>query len=190
MGVGQKYYDLLSMLKQQTPMIHDIKIKIETDQLHESLVSKGLTVHENNHSIKINFDSDDNNIVTKILVYPNTVQIDIGCIYKPLVYDSKTIWYLHEHLSKISYHLSLISGVILPSVEQWIVTHQHMNKDGLSFNGQAFHFTVEEVNTGLIRFYSKKMPDGTQIPRLEQIQTPQNSIEDEMKRAMFLGASK
>jgi len=159
---------------------------ITNSELHTALLDKGLTKDYHNHSIKINFDSTDSNVTTKILVYPNTIQIDLGCTYKPLIYDPKSIWYLHEHLAKISYHLTGLSGVLLPTVDTWIITHWHFNKDGTeSFNGQNFHHTIDDVNTGLIRFYSKTMEDGTIIPRLEQIQTPHNSLEEEMKRAMF-----
>jgi len=185
MGVGDKFNDLLLLLGQEEPKIHDIKVKVENNELHHILVSQGATVDDHNHSIKINFDSNDNNVTTKILVYPKTIQIDIGCTYKPLVYDVKTFFYLHEHLSKISYHLFTLSGVSLPPADEWIFTHYHMNKDGsVAWNGQSFHFTVEEVGSGMIRFYSKKMQDGTVIPRLEQIQTPQNSLDQEMKKAM------
>jgi len=181
-----KFIDILNMLKDQPPKIHAIKIKVLNSDLHRLLLQKGATKNEHNHSIKVNFDSNDNNVSTKILVYPEIIQIDIGCTYKPLVYDPKTIWYLNELLSKTSYYLSLLSGVVLPSVSDWIITHWHFNKDGsTAYNGQSFHFTVEEASTGLLRFYSKNMKDGTTIPRLEQIQTPHNSLEQEMKRAMF-----
>ena len=86
--------------------------------------------------------------------------------------------------------LTGLSGVILPTVNNWIITHWHFGKDGTTaYNGQNFHYTIEDVNTGLIRFYSKLMKSGERIPRLEQIQTPQNSLADEMKRAMFSGLS-
>jgi len=189
MGVGvDSLINLLSKIKEQPLKIHDIKVKISNNELHDALVCKGSSVNEKNHSIKINFESFDNNVTTKILVYPNTVQIDIGCTYKPLIYDISTVWFLHEHLSKISYHLSWLSGVFLPSVDSWIITHWHFGKDGAeAFNGQNFHYTINDVNTGLIRFYSKSYPDGTAKPRLEQIQTPHTTLRDEMKKAMFEG---
>jgi hypothetical protein len=76
-------------------------------------------------------------------------------------------------------------------VQKWICTHYHFGKDGLkSLSGQSFHFAFEEVSCGMIRFYSKRMPDGTVIPRLEQIQTPHRNIGDEMKNAMLASDSK
>jgi len=182
----EEFVKLLSTLKDQPAKIHDIKIRIDNSELHEMLLQKGCHKDRHNHSIKVNFETIDNNITTKVLIYPKTIQVDIGCTYKPLIYDIKTIWYLHEHLSKISYHLTGLSGVILPTVDNWIITHYHFNKDGSeAYNGQNFHYTVEDVNTGFIRFYSKLMKNGKSIPRLEKIQTPQTPLKDEMKRAMF-----
>jgi len=188
MRVQEEYFvELISKLKEQPPRIHDIKIRIDNSELHTRLLQKGFSKNKHNHSIKINFEGIDNNVTTKILVYPNTIQVDIGCTYMPLIYNIDTVWYLHEHLSKVSYHLTGLSGVILPTVNNWIITHWHFNKDGTTaYNGQNFHYTIEDVNTGLIRFYSKLMKNGERIPRLEEIQTPQNTLDDEMKRAMFL----
>ena len=186
----EEFVRLLATLKDQPAKIHDIKIRIDNSELHNRLIQRGFSKDKHNHSIKINFEGIDNNVTTKILVYPNTIHVDIGCTYKPLVYNVETVWYLHEHMSKVSYHLTGLSGVVLPTVNNWIITHWHFGKDGItSCNGQNFHYTIEDVNTGLIRFYSKLMKNGERILRLEQIQTPQNSLDDEMKRAMFSGLS-
>ena len=184
----QEFVNLLSTLKEQPPKIHDIKVRIDNTELHEILLQKGYSKDRHNHSIKVNFEVFDNNIITKVLIYPKTIQVDIGCTYKPLIFNDKTTWFLHEHLSKLSFFLSGLSGVILPAVNDWVITHYHFGKDGTeAYNGQNFQYTIEDVNTGLIRFYSKLMKNGERILRLEHIQTPHNSIEEEMKRAMFAG---
>ena len=180
-GVAQRFYDLLEDLRVQQPMIHDIKIKVHSKDLHSSLKQKGCTINADNHSIKVNFN-EDSNITTKVLVYPETIQIDLGCTYKPLVYDSNTVFFLHEHLSKLSYHLTQYSGVVLPPVREWTITHYHFGKDGsMALNGQNFNFEVGDVATGLLRFYSKKMPGGERISRLEQAQSPQTTIQEKME---------
>ena len=182
----EEFVKLLESLKDQPAKIHDIKIRIDNPELHSALLQKRYSKDPHNHSIKDNFETIDNNITTKLLIYPKTIQVDLGCTYRPLIFDIKTIWYLHEHLSKVSYHLAGLSDVILPPVNDWIITHWHFGKDGLeAYNGQNFQYTIEDVNTGLIRFYSKLMKDGKRYPRLEQIQTPQNTLEEEMNRAMF-----
>ena len=186
MGVGEQFYEILLTLQYVQPMIHDIKVKVESNDLHTNLLQNGCSSNPSNNSIKVNVPYTDNNITTKIFVYPKTVQIDIGCTYRPIVYDPSGMLLLHEHLSKISCYLSEISGTLLPPAQKWIITQYHMNKDGKEeLSGSMFNFTVEEVVSGMLRFYSKKMPDGKTIPRLEQIVTPRTSVADEMKKAMF-----
>ena len=184
-GVGEKFLDLIESLKNADPTIHDIKIKFQSN-LHENLVKKGAATDKTNKSILVSAPVFDNNVNAKILVFPNTTQIDIGCTYKPLVYDVAGILKLHEILSQISYHLIGFSDCILPSVHEWIVTHYHFAKDGSWCSGQTFHMTFEEVTSGLIRFYSKQMPDGTKIPRLEQIRTPNRSLKEELQEVLAM----
>lgn len=183
-GVHQKFLNILESLRLQHPTIHDIKIKFKSD-LHEHLIKQGASSILSNDSIKVGFTSSDNNIHVKILVYPETTQIDVGCTYKPIVYDFKGVFYLHEILSKISHHLSGVANYsTIPPVHAWIITHYHFAKDGPEINGQTFHLTFEEVAGGLIRFYSKKMPDGTIIPRAEQIMTVQQSIGQKLQEVL------
>lgn len=184
-GVGQKFLDLLESLKLQHPTIHDIKIKFKSD-LHEYLIKKGCSSNPSNDSIKPGFTTVDNNITVKILVYPETTQIDIGCTYKPIVHDFKGIFYLHEILSKISHHLSGIADCsTIPLVHDWVITHYHFAKDGPSeLSSQLFHMTFEEVAGGLIRFYSKEMPDGSVIPRVEQIRTIPQTLGQKLQEVL------
>jgi len=184
-GDAPDLIDILKSLKDQPAKIHDIKLKINAS-IHEELKKTGCTPNKKNNSILIkNLPVNDNNIVLKALVYPKTIQIDVACSYKPLVYDGKTLLYLHEILAQVSIHLFHFSGCELPPVYDWIITHYHLNKDGnYAINGQNFHFTVGEVSTGLIRYYSKLMQDGTKIPRVEQIVTPSISLFEEMKKVI------
>lgn len=187
--VGGDFSRLLETLKLKEPMIHDIRIKVNDSTLYKKLSDAGTTKNPKNGSHTVNVPQFDNNITTKVSVYPNTILVFLGCTYKPLVYDSSTMWHLHEHLSKISYHLTSL-GAVLPPVNNWIFTQYHFNKDGSeSLSGQTFHYTVDEVSTGMIRFYSKHMPNGVQIPRLEQIRTPNRTIAEEMKEVMLTSDS-
>lgn len=49
--------------------------------------------------------------------------------------------------------------------------------------------TWEEVEDGLRRFYSKYMPDGRIIPRLEQIRTPKRTVNEEVEFMAKMGAN-
>jgi len=179
MRVGEDYERILRNVAGQQKMIHDIKVKFESDSLHKGLQKVNYTPDTSNQRISVVFPSPDNNLVTKISVYPKTIQIDIGCTFKPIVFDHSGLFYLLEHLAKVSNHLSLSTGVTLPPVHKWKITHQHLNKDGtVELSGQSFHITIEEFAGGLIRLYSKDMPDGSTIPRAEMIQTPKKPLGD------------
>jgi hypothetical protein len=183
-GVGQEFYDILESLKLENPAIHDIKIQFESD-LHKCLVTMGLSVNPSNHLIKVEYPILDNNVNIKILVYPDTTQIDIGCTYKPIVYNFQGILYLTEILSKISGYLSRYAKCMtIPPVYSWIMTHYHFGKDGREINGQTFHVTVEDAASGLIRFYSKRMPGGAIIPRIEQIKTLKQTLEQKLQEVL------
>jgi len=183
-GVGQKFINILEDLSLQEPMIHDIKVKVETPTLHTALLSKGCSIDPTNNLIKINFDTDPN-ITTKILVYPKTTQIDLGCTYQPLVYNVNSLLYLHEHLSKVSSHLTQLSKEVLPQVSNWVITHYHFNKDGsIPVSGQSFNVEFEEMSAGLIRLYSKKFPD-KRVARLEQIQSPKIPLKEMMQEVIL-----
>lgn len=172
-GGGSQLIDILESLEDQPAKIHDIKLKLNSE-IHQALVEKGCTPHPRNNCIQIrHIPITDNNIVIKALVYPKTIQIDVACSYKPIVYDVGSLLYLTEILKEASMYLTTLSGIILAPVKDWVITHYHLNKDGsYEINGQDFHFTMEQISNGLIRYYSKLMPDGTKIVRLEQIQTP------------------
>jgi hypothetical protein len=179
------FIKILESTAKQPVMIHDVKIKIDVD-IHSELVAAGRTVNFNNQGIQIKqIPITDNNIVLKASVYPHTVQLDVACTYKPIIYDVESLLYFSEILAKASMFLTSITLVTLPPVNEWIITHYHLNKDGsFEINGKSFHFTISDVTSGMIRFYSKKMGDGRVIPRIEQIQTPKISITEVMKKVV------
>jgi len=77
--------------------------------------------------------------------------------------------------------LEQLSGVKLPKITEWIVTHYHFNKDGsVEINGVSVHYSFADIQTGLIRLYSKQMPDGKKILRLEQVKSPNKPLHELM----------
>lgn len=176
--VGNNFYTMLKSLKHEQLCFHDIKVKCHT-KIHELLLKRGCTPHKSNKGISIGFPGSDNNIIVKIIAYPNTVVVDIGCTYKPLVYSSGSIVDLIELLSNVSKHLeSLVNYQMeLPAVRDWVVTMFHLNKDGTEeYTGEAFSHTIEEVNAGSIRFYVKEFPDKKSRLRVEKIVEPHKRL--------------
>lgn len=186
-GDMPEFEHLLASLRDQPPMIHDIHLKFKSD-LHSKLVSLGLSVNPANHAIEnVKYASLDNNTNTKILIYPKTTQIIIGCTHKPIIYDASGVLSLLSHLAQVQLHLSQLTKheARIPEVKTWIVTRYDFNKDGLMLVGaQPFWYEFGDVATGLIRFYSKKMPKGQTTARLEQIRTPHRTIQQELEELL------
>lgn len=182
--MGVEALEMLQKLREQPPKVHDLKIKFDSD-LHIHLVSKGASVNPQNHSIKVGVPSFDQNITMKLLVYPKTVQLDIGCTFKPFLYDLSGIFELNALLGRICAHIDYLTDgqARYPAITKWIITHYHFGKDGSEqYNGQLFHKTYEEFSSGLVRIYSKVMPGGERILRAEQIVTPHVTLNQEIDR--------
>lgn len=174
--------DLLQNLEHQPAKIHDIKIKFESD-LHANLVKKGCSVNTSNNCIVVSYHYPNNNITTKIQVYPQTTVVDIGCTYKPIIYDSSGLFFLLQHLAELRAYLLHLSNLkaTIPNVHMWIFTHYHFGKDGTQeLNGQSFHITVENFANGLLRYYSKVL-NGQKVARLEQVRTPNRTLAQELE---------
>ena len=182
--MGGTMLAMLQSLKDQNASIHDIKIKIDVD-LQSSLKDLGYEKNPNNKGIILQFPKLEKNLILKGIVYPHCVQIDIGCSFRPFVYDLAGILNLAALLGQIRLYLRIISNhksEITP-ISSWILTHFHFGKDGtLEWSGKSFNITFEEAFHGMVRFYSKKYPNGETRPRFEQIITPKISLEQELNR--------
>ena len=80
---GDPMIRILKRLKGKSPAIHDIKITARSD-FHAFLSHQ--TMNKRNHSIKLIFKLDYN-IQATVLVYPDKLQIDLGCTLEPIIYD-------------------------------------------------------------------------------------------------------
>lgn len=188
--MGGEAIKLLQNLRAQPPTVHDLKLKFSSD-FHSHLIKNGASAHPKNGSIKLSIPYFDKNVKIKLLVYPETVQIDIGCTYKPIIYDVSGVLELSSLLGRISQHIDyMANGAVYPSTNQWIITHYHFGKDGTEeYNGQLFHHTIEELGCGLIRLYSKQMPSGKTTLRVEQVTRLDNMLNKECETMIQSGLS-
>ncbi|MGY5148643.1 MAG: hypothetical protein ACW9W3_01100 [Candidatus Nitrosopumilus sp. bin_68KS] len=177
---------LLEDVKSQPAAIHDLKFTFETN-LHEQLKKMGYAEDSTNKGIKIDFPSFDSNIVVKGFVYRTKIQLDLGCSYKPFVYDLSGTLNLCSILGQIQLYLRLIShhDTRIPSISSWIITHYHFAKDGSqTYSGKSFHITFDDAFHGMSRFYSKRYPDGKTLSRFENIITPKIRLEQEITKML------
>ena len=181
-----KIQSILEDCRDQPPMIHDIRFKIESN-LHEKLVKMGLTPNKNNHSITLNnIPTPDSSLNFKILSYPKHIQLVVGCSLYPIIYNSAGIPNLIFNLGQYISNLKLFvkDTFSIQPIARWIVTHTHLNKDGsLELSGQSFHYCFEDYTGALYRIYSKSFPDGTRA-RVEKIETEKISIEEMAKEVI------
>jgi len=186
MGVKSDLFRILERIENQPAKIHDIKIKFTSETIHKGLEKMGYEGLASNRGIKIEFcPKNEKRFLIKAQVYPKTVQIDVACTNNPIIFDVPSLFFLHEILSDFSNHLYEISGEFAPRVKEWEITHFHLNKDGdFEVNGPRFHMTIGDASEGLVRYYSKVMPDGKILPRIEKVQTPKTTLEQAMIKSI------
>jgi len=182
---GEAMYDILLHVRQQPPAIHDIKLQFPSD-LHGIYSKKPFCkMNPKNKCIIEKIPGLSPNIFAKLLIYPSMIQVDIACTNSPLIYDVNGALKLVCFLGRLYQYLWFLGDfqAEIPEIWDWVVTQYHFGKDGTEeLNGKMFHRTIEEFSTGLVRFYSKRMPDGKTIARFEVTQNPKNSLDKEIDK--------
>lgn len=186
MVVGTNMDKILRNVRIQPPAIHDIKLKFPSIQLHPYLSKIGnYKVNPQNKGIFLPQNKIERHIVADIAIYPKTTVIDIGCTYKPIVYDItgalKLVGILQEIYSSLIFDTN---GEVedIPHPLNWIVTNYHFNRDSMEeYSGPAFTRSFEDFAGGVIRYYCKEFPNGERKIRQEKIRSPKCSVEEEIK---------
>jgi len=177
---------ILRDCKDQPPMIHDIRFKIESN-LHEKLLDKGLTPNKNNNSILLNnIITPDSSLNFKLLVYPKHIQLIVGCSLNPIINDIAGIQNLVFNLGQYITMLKLFVNdtFSIQPISKWIHTHSHLNKDGsFELSGESFHCSFEDYTGALYRIYSKVFPDGRRA-RVEKVNTKKATLEQMAKEVI------
>lgn len=182
---GDDMLDILLHVREQPAAIHDIKLQFPSD-LHK-IYSKmpSCEMDPINKCIIETIPGLAQNIFAKLLIYPKMIQVDIACTNSPLIYDVNGALKIVYFLGRLYQFLWFLGDfkAEFPEIWDWVVTQYHFGKDGKEeLNGKMFHRTVEEFSTGLVRFYTKEMPDGKTIARFEEAQNPNNSLNKEIDK--------
>jgi len=188
MGVNEQLREFMNELKDQPPMIHDIRFRINTKDIYDSLFNKGLTPNSNNNSILFPIPASfDPAYTLQLLAYPKHTQLIVGCTFRPIIYDVNGILDLSALLGRVIETLVnfIAEPISIPSISHWICTQYHFNKDGSAeLSGQDFHFTFGGVSGEMIRIYSKRFPNGSKKVRLEKIVTRKTTLQEEFENVM------
>ena len=189
MGVGTNMQEIINEASKQIPTIHDVKIKFSSKQLYKNAVEKGMDVNPTNKGIFLDKKTLAKDIYAKIAIYPETVTVDLSCTWEPIIYDIRGAQELLGHLEIL--RLDLCSSFKTPDVPNsldWIVTHYHLNQDGLTeFSDESFHRTISDMTGGFIRTYAKMFPDNSLRMRLERIVTPECTVKEQFTDMKNLG---
>jgi len=169
----------LKRMKNQPVTIHDIRYQFNYDKLHTALKNKGYDVSKSNNLIRLDYPTSQNYVTVKILVYPKTIQVIIGCTYQPIIYDSHSAYDQLALLGEIAGYLKTISETTdMPNVTEWIFNAAHFAKDSpIEYSGKNIHERVADAFDGFITFYSKEYPDKKVRPRLECALSPSIKVE-------------
>ena len=189
MVVGTNMQDIINEASKQIPTIHDIKIKFPSKQLHKNAIKQGMTPNKQNKGIFLESLTLSRDIHAMIAIYPESVSIDVGCTWEPIIYDIRGAQEFIGHVEVIrAYLFSQFRTNDMPDSLDWVVTHYHLNQDGQTeFSDESFHRTISDMVGGFIRIYAKKFPDGTTRMRLERIITPECSLKTQVKDMQNVG---
>ena len=187
MGVGSNMEEILRSLRGQPAMVHDLKIKLESD-LHSYLKSQRFHVFPSNKRISLGSYPLGHYIHANISVYPKTVHIDVGCSRNAIIYDTSgalNFLTMLGRLYQILFKSAQSEYVVIPEPLEWMITNYHFNRDGKNeYSGELFHRTVGDFTGGFVRWYTKKFPDGKTRIRQEKIMSVNRTVEEECNRMM------
>lgn len=187
MGRGlEMLHSALDELKQHVPMMHDIKLKFESENLHLLLRQNGYVPAKENSMIRIKHYFDEIGTDIIFTVYPKSTQIHISNTQKPIIHNPEGILKLGTILGHVRQFLIGKSHdiAIIPMCNEWEIYHYHLNKDSPAFSGKSVMITVGDFDSVLLRYYTKHMITGKTINRLEKIVTTKNSLTDLMNNAL------
>jgi hypothetical protein len=189
MAVGTNMQEIINETSKQIPTIHDIKIKFQSTQLYKNAIKKGMTPSPSNKGIFLDELPLAKDIYAKIALYPETITVDIGCTWEPIIYDIRGAQEFLGHLNLLQYYLySTFNTHDVPNSLDWIVTHYHLNQDGQTeFTGEPFERTISDMVGGFIRIYVKKFPDNSTRMRLERIITPECTVKAQVNDMQNVG---
>ena len=182
----------LKQLKGLIAMMHDIALKFKSDNLHILLKNNGYLPTTSNSMIKLKHFFDELDSDVTFCIYPKSVQIHLSSTYKPIIRDPDGILKLGMILGHVRQYLIGKSQELanIPLCEDWTVYHYHLNKDGPACSGKAFETTVSDFDSTMMRFYKKRMANGTIKDRIEAIQTPNISVSKLFRETLGLDKGK
>lgn len=188
-SISKEFEQILSNLKQQPPMIHDIRIETMTSGLYEALLKIRIP-NKQNLGIHYNIPLIDTKLKCKISVYKTgRMLVMLSCTHNPLEYSIAGFDDMIEYLAQVKQHLMGYANVdyIIDKIRKWRITYYHFNKDGITINSPMFKYCIEDLQAHTVT-YLHKLESGETVLRHEEhrVLKENNTIEEEQDRALML----
>jgi hypothetical protein len=188
-SISKEFEQILSELKQQPPMIHNIRIETMTNGLYEALLKIRIP-NKQNKGIHYTIPLIDTKLKCKVSVYKTgRMLVMLSCTHNPLEYSTAGFDDMIEYLAQVKQHLMGYANVdfIIDKVRRWRITFYHFNRDGITINSPIFKYCIEDLQAHTVT-YLHKLESGENVLRHEEYKSlkENNTIEEEQDKAIML----
>jgi len=176
-NVTPDFDKLLRNLKNQPPMMHDLRIHARVTGLYENLLrNPDFKPHNQNKAFTV-YVPINYRFPTTVNVYSDKIQVMVACSQHPLPYSINGFLELSSHLGSVCEYIKERSSTnfLYEPIPNWVVTLYHFNRDGITIESPVFNYTLSDLSNHSV-FYMKHFKDGTVKPRYEEHRTPHKTL--------------
>jgi hypothetical protein len=179
--------------------LHNIRLRFMIEGLWSLFYDSSYHYNPQSKDIRIASWRIDDLFIGIVVHKTDTVSVEIGCSYTPIVSDIGGIIKLSNGLTRVEERLStLINSTKKPQSiskrlkisdhNNWLVTMWHFGKDSVTeCGGKDFHVTWKIGEHTLIRAYTKLMKVGKKVVRLEEQEYPNKALMQALMEKINLG---
>ena len=176
-NVAPDFEKILRNLKNQPPMMHDLRIHARVTGLYENLLrNPDFKPHNQNKAFTIPVPVNYR-FPTTVNVYSDKMQVMVACSQQPLPYSNTGFLELSAHLGSVCEYIQERSSTdfLYEPIPNWTVSYFHFNQDGITIQSPIFNYTLADLSNHSV-FYMKHFKDGTIRPRYEEHRRPHKTL--------------
>ena len=179
--------------------IHNIRLRFVVEGLWSLFCDLSYPYNGQSKDIHVESWKIDELFVGVVVHKTDTVTVDVGCSYTPIVSEVGGIINLSNSLTRVEERLSTLinstkkpqsisKDLKIPDHNNWLVTMWHFGKDSVAeCGGKNFHMTWKIGEHTLIRAYTKLMKIGNNVVRLEIQDYPNKPITQALMEKINFG---
>jgi hypothetical protein len=174
-------FDFILGLPYGNNSIHNVRLSFKVNRLWPYFSDSNYAINGNSKDIRIGAWRVDDLFIRVVVHKSDTVTVNIGCSYQPIVVDISGIIILSNALTRVEERISSIiknaNDFMIPHINTWIVTMWHFGRDSIAECGKSdFHMAWKDAENVLIRAYSKIARDGKNRARIERQEYPNKTV--------------